>query len=44
MDRTVEAHTKGMTVVATCLKEHAEFKRDQLQSKRLTASIVEAPA
>lgn len=41
--RTVEAHTKGMTVVATCMKEHAEFKRDQLQSKRLTATIVEAP-
>lgn len=43
MDRTMECHAKGMTVVATCLKEHAEFKRDQLQSKRLTATIVEAP-
>lgn len=43
MDRAMEAHTKGMTVVATCLKEHAEFKRDQLQSKRLTATISEAP-
>ena len=44
MDKTVEAHAKGMTVVATCLKEHAEFKRDQLHSKRLTATIVEAPS
>jgi ATP-dependent Clp protease adaptor protein ClpS len=43
IDRTKEAHVKGMAVVVTCLKEHAEFKRDQLQSKRLTASIVEAP-
>jgi ATP-dependent Clp protease adapter protein ClpS len=43
MSRTLEAHTKGMTIVATCLKEHAEFKRDQLQSKRLVATIVEAP-
>jgi ATP-dependent Clp protease adaptor protein ClpS len=43
MDKTLEVHTKGMSVVATCLKEHAEFKRDQLQSKRLTATIVQAP-
>lgn len=37
--RTIEAHTRGLTLLVTTHREHAELLEEQFRSKRLTVTI-----